>query len=178
MSKRQRAAARRATIRDARMDDVEAIHALVTEFSRQEFMLPRSRSELYDSLRDFEVAEVGGEVVGCAALSIVWEGMAEIQSLAVRDGYQRRGIGRRLVKACLAEARRLGALKVFALTAVPAFFERMGFSYVPRETLPHKIWSDCVKCVKFPHCNELAVAIDLPPPRARTRRGAGDRGGA
>ena len=110
--------------------------------------------------------------------TIVWEGLAEIQSLAVRDGYQRRGIGRRLVKACLAEARRLGALKVFVLTAVPAFFERMRFSYVPRETLPHKIWSDCVKCVKFPHCNELALAIDLPPPRARARRGAGDRGGA
>ena len=175
MKQRKRADPPKVTIRAARMDDVEAIHALVTEFSRQEVMLPRSRSELYDSLRDFEVAETRGEVVGCGALSIVWEGLAEIQSLAVRGGFQRRGIGRRLVKACLAESRRLGILRVFALTRVPDFFERIGFNYVPRETLPHKIWSDCVKCPKFPHCDEVALAIDLPvrsrPARAVAKRG-------
>ena len=75
-------------------------------------------------------------------------------------------------------SKRFGIDKVFALTMVPAFFQHLGFARVERETLPHKIWSDCVKCAKFPHCNELAVAIDLPPPRAPARRGAGDRGGA
>jgi len=170
MKKPKRAGSARLIIRDARMEDVEAIHALVTEFSRQEFMLPRSRSELYDSLRDFEVAEIGGEVVGCAALSIVWEGLAEVKSLAVHSGYQRRGIGGRLVKACLTEARRLGIAKVFALTVAPAFFEQVGFAYVPRETLPHKIWSDCVKCARFPHCNETALAIELKPHASRRRK--------
>jgi amino-acid N-acetyltransferase len=176
MKKPSPSAVEKAVLRKARMGDIEAIYALVTEFSRQEFMLPRSRSELYDSLRDFVVAELDGKVIGCAALSIVWEGLAEIQSLAVARPSQRQGLGRRLVKACLSEARRLGVDKVFALTMVPTFFERMGFGRVQREQLPHKIWSDCVKCTKFPDCDELAMAIELPsvwrPKRATAKRGS------
>lgn len=152
-----------AAIRKARMADVEPIHALITEFSRQGVMLPRSRSELYEGLRDFVVAERNGQVVGCAALTIEWDNLAEIKSLVVSRRFQRRGIGGRLVRACLAEARRLGIGRVFALTMAPTFFEHLGFSRVMRESLPHKVWSDCVKCTKFPDCDELAVAIEVPP---------------
>ncbi len=148
-------------IRQARMDDVESIHALITEFSREQFMLGRGRAELYESLRDFQVAEVGGRVVGCSALTIAWEGLAEVRSLATAREFRGRGIGRRLVEACLAEARRLGIGRVFALTQAPPFFERLGFKRVPKEELPHKIWADCIKCPKFPDCDEEAVAIDL-----------------
>jgi amino-acid N-acetyltransferase len=171
----RRTSPRKALIRKARMNDVEAIHALVTEFGKRELMLPRSRSELYDSLRDFVVAVVKGRVVGCAALSIVWEGLAEIQSLAVDRRHQKHGIGRRLVRACLLEARRIGVTRVFALTLVPAFFEHLGFGRVAREELPHKIWSDCVKCAKFPDCDELALAIDIGPGSA-ARRAPAKRG--
>jgi amino-acid N-acetyltransferase len=149
-------------IRKARMSDVEPIHKLVTEFSRRGIMLARSRSDLYEALRDFVVADVGGHIVGCGALTIEWDNLAEVKSVAVAKPYQRRGIGRRLVKACLTEAKRLGIGKVFALTMAPLFFEEMGFGRVERETLPHKVWSDCVKCPKFPDCDELAVSIDLP----------------
>jgi amino-acid N-acetyltransferase len=115
------------------------------------------------------VAERAGRLVGCGALTIEWDNLAEIKSLAVVRTYQRRGIGRRLVKACLAESRRLGIGRVFALTSSPAFFERLGFARVPRESLPHKVWSDCLNCPKFPDCDETPVAIDVPL-RAKARR--------
>jgi len=153
--------AARVTIRQARMEDVETIHALVSEFARRETMLPRSRAELYESLRDYAVAEANGHVVGCAALAIAWENLGEVRSLAVLEGFQRKGIGRRLVEACLAEARRLGITRVFALTNSPAFFEHMGFERVAKESLPHKIWADCIQCPKFPDCDEEALAIEL-----------------
>jgi amino-acid N-acetyltransferase len=143
------------------MTDVEPIYALITEFSRTESMLPRSRADLYESLRDFVVAQRGSSVIGCGALTIEWDNLAEIKSLAVARRYQHRGTGTRLVKACLAEARRLDIGKVFALTSAPAFFEHQGFHRVDRESLPHKVWSDCLKCTKFPDCDELAVAIEL-----------------
>jgi amino-acid N-acetyltransferase len=167
MAKPKRKPLKHVKIRKARMSDVEPIHALVTEFSRREIMLPRSRSDLYDSLRDFLVADRGGRIIGCGALTIEWDNLAEIKSVAVARPYQRRGLGRRLVKACLSESRRLGIGRVFALTMAPAFFARLGFKRVERDSLPHKVWSDCVNCPKFPDCDELAVAIDLPKRKAK-----------
>ena len=164
MKTRKSKAAPQVKIRKARMGDIEPIYALITEFSRQGRMLPRSRAELYEGLRDFVVADRRGRLVGCGALTIEWDNLAEIKSLVVTRRLQRRGIGHRLVRACLAEARRLGISKVFALTMVPTFFEHQGFGRVDRESLPHKVWSDCVKCTKFPDCDELAVAIERKIP--------------
>jgi amino-acid N-acetyltransferase len=147
-------------IRKARMADVEPIHELVTGFARREAMLPRSRSDLYEGLRDFVVADMGGRIIGCGALTIEWDNLAEIKSLAVASGYQRRGVGRKIVRACLTEAHRLGIGKVFALTMRPDFFEHIGFARVDRDSLPHKVWSDCVNCPKFPNCDETAMAIE------------------
>ncbi len=148
-------------IRKARMDDVEPVFALVTVYSRRQVMLPRSRADLYESLREFQVAEADGAVLGCGALAIQWADLAEVKSLAVAEAAQRRGIGTRLVRACLKEAGGLAVGRVFALTTVPAFFERLGFRPIRKESLPHKIWADCVRCPKFPDCDEEAVAIDL-----------------
>ncbi len=153
----------RVTVRKARMADVEAIYALVTEYSRRQILLPRSRADLYESLRDFLIARQSGKVVGCGALAIQWDDLAEIKSLVVAASCQGRGIGQRVVRACLAEAQRLDISRVFVLTTTPAFFEGLGFEQVPRESLPHKIWADCIRCPKFPDCDELAVAIDLKP---------------
>jgi len=148
-------------IRKAQMGDVESIHRLISGWSREQTMLPRSRAELYESLRDFQVAEVDGRVVGCAALTIAWENLAEIRSLGVVAEHRGRGLGRRLVEACLDEARCLGVQRVFALTNQPRFFADLRFMRVPKEELPHKIWGDCIKCPKFPDCDEEAMAIDL-----------------
>jgi len=113
---KSRRAGTEALVRKALMGDVEPIHALITEFSHSEVMLPRSRAELYECLRDFQVAEADGRVVGCGALEIAWENLGEIRSVAVVAEFQRHGVGRRLVEACLAEARRLGITRVFSLT--------------------------------------------------------------
>ena len=150
------------TVRKARIADVERIHGLITSFAGDGLMLARSRSELYEMLRDFFVAETpGGEVAACAGLEISWADLAEVRSLAVDPPHKGRGLGRRLVEACLAEARDLGIGRVFALTYETAFFERLGFHIIVKEELPHKIWSHCLACPKFPDCDEVAVAIDL-----------------
>jgi len=164
MKTRKRTVSPKVILRKARMADVECIYSLITEASRGGLMLPRSRADLYEGLRDFVVAEHAGAVVGCAGLSIEWDNLAEVKSLVVNRPQQHHGIGTRLVRACLAEARRLGISKVFALTMAPEFFDRQGFGRVTRESLPHKIWSDCVKCTKFPDCDEFAVAIELVIP--------------
>ncbi len=148
-------------IRRARIPDARAIHQLLLGYAQQEQLLGRSLVDIYDALRDFHVVEEQGEILGVGALQICWEDLAEIRSLAVRPGLAGRGIGRQLVEACLAEARLLGLKRVFALTYQPRFFERLGFVEIEKSELPHKIWTDCIHCVKFPDCDEIALAITL-----------------
>jgi amino-acid N-acetyltransferase len=100
-------------------------------------------------------------MVGICALHICWDDLAEIRSLAVRDEDRKKGIGAGLVRACLEEAKALGVNRVFALSYQPEFFERLGFKKVDKAVLPHKIWTDCLKCVKFPDCDEVALVKEL-----------------
>jgi len=155
-------------IRKARMGDVKAIQKLVAEYARKGDMLPRSLSEIYENLRDYFVCTAdGGEIVGSAAIHIMWEDLAEVRSVAVREDRKRRGVGTRLVEACISEAIVLGIPRIFALTYQPEFFERLGFSRVDKAELPQKIWTDCLKCSKFPDCDEVALLADLSgTPRA------------
>lgn len=148
-------------IRKALVRDVPAMARLINGFAARALMLPRSHYQFYQHLRDFTVAEHEGDVIACGALQIVWEDQAEIRSLAVAPEWQRRGIGRRLVQALLEEAAALGVPSVFALTYQREFFERLGFYVVPHESLPHKIWGDCLNCPKFPNCDEIAMRIEL-----------------
>jgi len=148
-------------IRKARIEDVKTIHSLVNHFAERGLMLPRSLSELYENLRDFCVYEIDGKIVGCAAVHIVWEDLCELKSLAVREKYQKRGVGSALVKRCLSEGRKLGMPKMFVLTSQPEFFEKHGFKRISKDSLPHKIWAECVKCPKFPDCDEVAMLISL-----------------
>jgi len=148
-------------VRKARVGDAPAIHTLVNRFARREKMLPLPLGLVYERLRDFVVYERRGKVLGCGALHVVWEDLAEVRSLAVERDYQRRGIGTALFQACVAEAPQLGVRRIFTLTFVPAFFEKMGMVQVPKESLPHKVWSDCVRCPRFPNCDEVALAADL-----------------
>ncbi|PLX86723.1 MAG: GNAT family N-acetyltransferase [Desulfuromonas sp.] len=148
-------------IRQARIPDVKEIHHLLLGYAEQGQLLGRSLADIYDALRDFYVYEESGEILGVCALSICWEDLAEVRSLAVQPGLSGRGIGRALVESCLDEARVLGLKRVFALTYQPEFFSRLGFSEIEKAQLPHKIWTACLNCVKFPDCDEQAFAIDL-----------------
>ncbi len=146
------------------MADIKAIHALLSHFAAQGKLLGRALSSLYDQLRDFKVWVIdedggpeAGTLVGSAALHVCWENLAEIRSLAVLERFQGQDIGTSLVRACLAEAEALGISQVFTLTYQPGFFKKMGFREIDKNELPHKVWSDCINCPKFPDCNEIAL---------------------
>jgi amino-acid N-acetyltransferase len=146
------------SIRKAKIVDVAAIRTLITMFSQRGDMLPKALMEIYEDLRDFFVyADENDGVLGCCALHLFWEDLAEIRSLAVGEPSSGKGIGAALVDACVEEARILGISRVFTLTNKPAFFEKRGFHQIDRSELPHKIWAACVKCVKFPDCDEVAL---------------------
>jgi amino-acid N-acetyltransferase len=148
-------------IRKAKLDDIKEIQRLIKVYAPRGGILPRSLSELYDHLRDFFVFIRSRKVVGICALHICWDDLAEIRSLAVEEEDQSKGIGEKLVKACLRESKLLGVKRVFALTYQSEFFERLGFKKVDKTALPHKIWTDCLKCVKFPDCDETALLKEL-----------------
>ena len=149
-------------LRNARMEDVKAIYNLLNHFSEKGLLLGRSLSALYDQLRDFKVYEVteaeNERIVGVCSLHISWENLAEIRSLAVDEEYHGKGIGSKLVAAFLEEAQVFGITTVFTLTYQPTFFQRKGFASIDKKELPHKVWSDCINCPKFPDCNEEAMS--------------------
>jgi amino-acid N-acetyltransferase len=151
------------TIRKAKISDVRQIQKLIELSAKKGEMLSRSLSELYDNLRDYYIyqEEGQGQILGTCAIHICWEDLAEIRSLVVREEYNRRGIGTKLIEACLSEAISLGLYRIFALTYKPDFFRKFGFKVVDKSTLPHKIWADCIKCVKFPECDEMAVLLEV-----------------
>jgi amino-acid N-acetyltransferase len=148
-------------IRKAKLKDVKEIQRLIKLYSSRGDMLPRSLSELYDHLRDFFISIRNRKVVGICALHICWEDLAEVRSLAVEEEARNKGVGAKLVKACLKESKELGVKRIFALTYQPEFFEKVGFKIVDKAVLPHKIWTDCLKCVKFPDCDEIAVVKEI-----------------
>lgn len=148
-------------IRKAQITDVKNIHKLLMTFASRGDMLSRSLSELYESLRDFYVIEEDGVLLGAAALHIVWEDLAEVRSVAVSENAGRKGLGSCLVQACISEAREIGLKRIFCLTYKPDFFAKHGFRLVDKAELPHKVWGDCIKCPKFPDCDENAMILDL-----------------
>lgn len=148
-------------IRKATIDDVKAIQQLINFYAKQDRMLSRPLNELYENIRDFFVYEENGEVLGCSALHIAWEELAEVKSLAVEESEQNKGIGSKLLSASLDEAKSLKAKRVFVLTYIPDFFKKFGFKEIAHSELPHKIWNECIRCVKFPDCDENALMIDL-----------------
>ena len=147
-------------IRPARADDVDAMRELIDRYAAQDLMLSRSREFLVEHLRDYVVAE-DGEFVGCCALAVLTHDLAEVRSLAVRPETSGRGVGKALVDACVDQARRLGLKRVFALTLVPEFFERCGFTLISLGRLPEKSASECPVCPKRFACDEQAMLIHL-----------------
>ena len=105
------------------------VYELIMSEAAEYKLLPRALSDLYEHVHDFTVAidTETGEIIGCAALHIVWEDLGEIRSLTIAEGHKDMGIGKRLVEACAKDARALGIKRIFALTYVPKFFIKCGF---------------------------------------------------
>ncbi len=148
-------------IRKADIKDVPKIQALITDFAKKDLMLQRSLIDLYENIRDYYIAKKGKALIGCCALHICWKDLAEVKALAVSEDTHGKGIGKRLVKEALKEAKTLSIKKVFCLTYVPGFFKALGFKKIDRKLLPHKIWTECLQCPKFPDCDEQAMMLKL-----------------
>ncbi|MEX0741235.1 MAG: N-acetyltransferase [Phycisphaeraceae bacterium] len=161
-------------IEQAGVADVPGMAALINDYAEQGLMLHRSHAELYERVRDFEVARLEGEVVGVVGLRIMWSNLAEVYALAVSPRATGQGLGRKLVAAAVDEARRLGIHRTFSLTYEQRFFDRCGFKVVDRHReLPLKVWSECARCPKNHACDEIAMVHVLedvpdlgPPPQA------------
>jgi amino-acid N-acetyltransferase len=151
-------------LRKARVGDVKNIHRLINVSSGKGEILPRSLMDIYGSLRDFFVFvdEEGQDIVGICAMNIIWENLAEIRSLYVEEKFRKRGLGKKLVEACVSEAITLELFRIFTLTNSPDFFKRLGFNEIDRSALSEKIWSDCFRCSKYPdYCDEVAMVVEL-----------------
>jgi amino-acid N-acetyltransferase len=148
-------------IKRATIKDVKRIQKLINFYAKRDEMLPRSLNELYENIRDFFIFEHKGKLVGCCALHICWDDLGEIKSLAVAKARQGQGIGKRLLTACCEDAKRLKLKKIFALTYKPFYFKNFGFKEIDKSNLPHKIWTECIKCVKFPDCDEFALMKEI-----------------
>jgi len=161
------------TITKATVDDAAKIKKLIDTYARKEIMLFRPIYAIYGNIRDYSVAKNRNKVIGCCALGIFGREykpggkqpvLAEIKSLAVAERYRGKGIGTKLVKFCIREAKKLGVEKLFALTIKENldFFKRLGFKEIKKSRLPQKIWQECINCPRFPsECNEIALILDI-----------------
>jgi len=158
-------------IRPARVGDVPSIYELIRVFADRRLMIRRSLGELYESIREFLVAtDESNRVVGCVALHVFWEDLAELKCLAVSEDLHGRGIGRLLVEACWDSALELELKTVFTLTHAVDFFERCQYVQIDKAELPHKIWNECVRCPLFPSCTEIALVRSLEPEALKSAR--------
>lgn len=144
-------------LRKAHLSDSEAIQRLIQQYAKDGKMLARSLQYVVEHLRDFWVAEDDSQIVGACAFTMSQKDLAEIKSLTVSPSYHHLGIATALVKSGMDEVKALGIIRVFCLTYVPEFFEKLGFSQLPKEDLPHKIWTECINCPSFPDCGEIAL---------------------
>lgn len=149
------------TIRSAMPEDVDFICRIIGHYASEGLMLPRSKSAVTASLPSYLVADIEGEVVGCGGLHPYTPQLAEIYGLATSPKESPHGTGRAIVQGLVEKARGENISKVFALTLVPGFFEKMGFRTVPHRELPQKVWKDCIACPKFGNCDEVAMVLEL-----------------
>ncbi len=150
------------SVRKAELRDVPAIFEMINHYVAERVMLPRTLTDLYESVREFSVGEDNGQVTGCGALKLYNPDLAEIRSLCVAPGVQSKGIGRAITETLMLEGEGFGLKTVFALTLVPDFFAKMGFREVARERFPMKVWRDCVRCDRYFNCVEKTMVIELP----------------
>jgi len=165
-----------ARIRRARVSDVQQIVSLINSYAEKGEMLYRSQSQVLQQVRNYFVAaapKLGGNnngdphpdssdsILACGSLDITWNDLAELRSVAVHSETQGKRLGSKVVEALLDDAVELGLKHVFALTYKPHFFERLGFKIIDKQQLPHKVWSICIDCLKFPVCDEVAMQIEI-----------------
>jgi amino-acid N-acetyltransferase len=148
----------------ARLADVSDMYRIINHYAETQLMLPKTQLQLYENLRDYSVAvdpAAPNRLVGCGALHIYWENLAEIRALAIAPEMAKKGVGTALVKKLLAEAKDMGIEQVFVFTYEPKFFGHFGFAQVEHNTMPLKVYNECFNCPKFNTCDELAMVLHI-----------------
>lgn len=149
------------TIRHATMHDVDQMLTIINQYAQQGLMLPRTKLSVCENLQSFIIAFDGNQVVGVAGLHILWEDLAEIRSLAIDEQAKGMGIGKQLVLSLIERSVQLGINRILSLTYQKEFFEKCGFQIVAKESLPQKVWKDCINCSKLPVCDEIAMIYEI-----------------
>ncbi|MBD3305494.1 N-acetyltransferase [candidate division KSB3 bacterium] len=149
-------------IRQATATDVEAIYALIKTHSERGIMLPRSKYKIFSRLQGFVVLEEEQQgIIGCGALVILWGDLAEIQSLVIAAGFQGQGYGKAIATSLINRAAALNIPKVLTLTYQVEFFRTLGFDIVNKDSIPRKIWGECLECPKLEECDETAMIYQI-----------------
>lgn len=143
------------------MADVPAILALVNGYAKDGLMLMKTPYQIYRNIQSFYVFDMDNQIVGCCRLNVIWKNLAEVSSLAVSETYKRRGIGKQLVQKVIEDGLLIGIKEFFTLTYQDAFFQNCGFHFVARESLPHKVFGDCLMCPKIENCDEHAYVFKV-----------------
>ncbi len=142
----------------AKLSHVAQMMNLVDPYVEDGTILMRSSDEISTNIRSYMLAFDEDKLIGFTALHIHTNTLAEIRSLIVKEDFQAKGVGKELVSLALKEGKVLGLEEVLVLTYKQAFFEKLGFVEILKESLPeHKIWADCIKCKHFPICNEVSL---------------------
>jgi len=136
----QRAAAM--SVRRAKMSDVDKIHQFVDDWSNKGEILPRTRDNIIHDIQNFVVAELDGQVVGCASLYIYQTDLAEIRSVVIDEAFHGQGQGQALVQYLLEFAHQMELGKIIVLTYIPEYFSQLGFSLIEKSSLPENIIED------------------------------------
>lgn len=158
--------------RQAKVNDIPGMMKLINAYAEQGLMLPRTKLSLCETLQCFMVIEDNGEIVGVGGLHILWEDLAEIRSLAIASSKAGQGLGKALVERLEHKAAELGISRVISLTYQKTFFAKSGYEVVQKETLPHKVWKDCLGCPKYHNCDEIAMIKHVLPAAARQKQHA------
>jgi amino-acid N-acetyltransferase len=149
--------------REALLPDAERIHELISSYSSDGTLLPRSLAEICENVRDFIVLEETGRIIGCGALHLYGAHLAEVRSITVDPSFQKRGGGELLVQSLMSEAHKHQVSCICLFTRSPQFFAKLGFGIAQREDLPDKINKDCCVCPRYHCCDEVAmVRGELP----------------
>lgn len=146
-------------LKKATLNDIKAMQELVAEDVNAGIILARSDDEIATNIRSYILAKEGEQLVGYTALHIHSRDIAEVRSLIVHNDFRKQNIGRAMVEYAINEAKKLGIQReVLALTYIADFFKKLGFIEIEKDEIPeHKIWADCIKCIHFPVCNEVAL---------------------
>lgn len=149
-----------AVIRKASEDDIESIHEIINAYSGDGTLLSRSLDDIASAIDNFYVADVSGSIAGVITYHDYGDHLKEVRSLAVKKRFLRKGIGSLLLGKLIADLTAANSPTLFVLTYTPEFFKKNGFVEINMDTLPEKIWKDCMYCINYATCSEIALLYD------------------